>query len=104
MTIMYAGKKICKLLDIKEESVTDLSFTTHHTYGKTCHTGLLMKTKDGGCVIVPDVKNVEKLFIYSEWNLGCIVHDLYQHYTQHQIAGLLKISQSTVCRILEDKR
>ena len=101
MTLMSAGRKICRLLDIDPDSVTELFFTEHMTYGKVKRQGVLLKTKVG-CVIVPDIENAEKMFIFSTTKTRDIAYSLYQHaYTQSQIAGMMKISQPTICRILE---
>ena len=99
MTLMSAGQNICKLLGIDQDSVTDLFFT-EHVSAKVKHKGILLKT-NVGCVIVPDIKNAEKMFIFSTTKSRDIAFSLYQHaYTQAQIAGMMKITQPTISRIL----
>lgn len=99
MNIFTYGRKICKLIGINEENVTDVSLTSFHKYG-TDYTGINIKTKNS-FIIVPDINNAENVLIYSTFNTDTLVRELYAlNYSQRQISGILKICQPTVSKIL----
>ena len=104
ISLMSAGRKICRLLDINEDDVTELFFTEHATFGEVKHKGILLKSIHGS-VIVPDIENAEKLFIYPSCKTRDLTVALHDHgYTQTQIAGMLKVAQPTICRILKEEK
>lgn len=99
MTLMTAGRKICSMIDMDPNEVMDLSFTEHDWHGRH-FVGILLKSRTD-TVVVPDIRNAEKLFIFSTTSINEIIPHLLEHgYAQKRVADMLKVSQSTISRIL----
>lgn len=98
ISLMTAGRKICSMVEIKPNDVCALCWTTHFGIHKMQIKGLVLRTQDS-CVVVPDITNVERLFMFSTLDLDIIVPELiHQGYTQNQVAGILHVSQGTISR------
>lgn len=102
MTLMTAGRKICSMIDMDPVEVMDLSFTEHTWHGRHI-TGILLKSRTE-TVVVPDIRNAEKLFVFSTTNMAEIIPCLLMHdYPQKHVADMLKLSQPTISRLLNLK-
>ena len=102
MTLMTAARKICNLIDLEQNTITEIYFVDRKViHQKDYIRGLVMKSYDR-IVIVPDMGNCEYILQYDiNRTPEEIIRDLIdnQYFSQRDAAILLRYSQSNVSRM-----